>query len=174
MYTFLKLWLSLLFLFVVSSLFADQLTPEKEKEINTYLESDNDNADVIDLAQENFKLRLANFKKEIEEYGSYPDRYYEIMQEEFEIMFNALMTEIINDADRKLFNYLHNNFTYEEIKQFNEFYSKGVGKKFREHDSEIAKFALNLSYEIAQKHAPETYEKIEKRAKVEGIEFKVK
>ena len=166
--------LFLLTFLLVLPLSADVLTPEKEKEIRIYLENNDDMQVVIDEANKDFETKLVllkeNYKKEI---GGVEvsERYFEIMKEEFYRLRNTVMQKQMENVDRTLLQFMHENFTYEEVKALNEFYAKGVGKKLLEHENEIYKISAEMSRSIMADVTPVFQERIDRRIREEGIEL---
>jgi len=153
---------------------AEVLTPEKEKEIRIYLENNDDMQVVIDEATKDFETKLAMLKENYEkEMGDVEisDRYFEIMKEEFHILMSTVMQEHIENVNSTLFEFMHENFTHEEVKGLNEFYATGVGKKLLEHESEIYKISAEMSRNIMTNITPVFQERIDERIKAEGIEL---
>jgi len=151
---------------------AEVLTPEKEKEIRQYLEYNDDMQVVIDEATKDFETKIVLLKENYENEMSdmeVSDRYFEIMKEEFYAMMDTIMKKHIENVDKTLFEFMHENFTYEEVKELNEFYAKGVGKKLLEHEPEIYKISAEMSRDIMTDVTPVFQERIDERIKEEGV-----
>lgn len=169
-----SIFLFLLSFLLVLPLGADELTPEKENEIRIYLENNDDMQVVIDEANKDFETKLVllkeNYKKEMGDV-EVSERYFEIMKEEFYVLMNTVMQKHMENVDRSLLQFMHENFTYEEVKALNEFYAKGVGKKILEHKNEIYKISAEMSRNIIADVTPVFQERIDQRIKEEGIEL---
>lgn len=164
----------LLSFFMVTPISAEILTSEKEHEIRIYLENNEDMQVVMDEATKDFETKIVllknSYKKEISD-ADVSERFFEIMKEEFHIMMNSFMKKHIENINNTLFEFMHKNFTYEEVKELNQFYAHGIGKKLLEHQPEIYKISAKMSRNMMADVAPVFQHRLDERIEEEGIEL---